>query len=179
MYSQFTEPERSTLGLLKRQRMPARDACAWRDLSTINRELRNACHATDGAYRPSKAPAEVRPELAYPTQGPDRARGPSAGYRTVARLAGMNKYTMQRIFQLQGWRVRRRAIGTGHGSRPCRRWRPHRPELGGGPVPGVGRLRRLAQLGAGDRRPYPSAAKAGSSRAAAGPTQPPRRWSRP
>ena len=36
---------------------------------------------------------------------------PSFGYRTVAGLLNMNKNTVQRIFQLKGWQVRKRAIG--------------------------------------------------------------------
>ena len=36
---------------------------------------------------------------------------PSFGYRTVAQLLGMNKNTMQRIFELMGWQVRKRAVG--------------------------------------------------------------------
>jgi putative transposase len=36
---------------------------------------------------------------------------PSFGYRTVAGLLGMNKNTVQRIFQLKGWQVRKRAVG--------------------------------------------------------------------
>ncbi len=36
---------------------------------------------------------------------------PSFGYRTVAHLLGFNKNTVQRIFQLKGWQVRKRAIG--------------------------------------------------------------------
>src|SRR5690625_838858 len=36
---------------------------------------------------------------------------PSFGYRTVAWLLGFNKNTMQRIFQLKGWQVRKRSIG--------------------------------------------------------------------
>ncbi|HMM72646.1 MAG TPA: DDE-type integrase/transposase/recombinase, partial [Rhodocyclaceae bacterium] len=36
---------------------------------------------------------------------------PSFGYRTVAGLLGMNKNTVQRIFQIKGWQVRKRAIG--------------------------------------------------------------------
>jgi putative transposase len=34
---------------------------------------------------------------------------PSFGYRTVAGLLNMNKNTVQRIFQLKGWHVRKRA----------------------------------------------------------------------
>lgn len=58
MYHQLTEPERYTLGVLKRQGMSGRAIARLlgRDPSTISREIRrNACHATDGAYRPSKA----------------------------------------------------------------------------------------------------------------------------
>lgn len=36
---------------------------------------------------------------------------PSFGYRTVARLLGFNKNTVQRVFQLNGWQVRKRSIG--------------------------------------------------------------------
>ncbi|MFT8274961.1 IS3 family transposase, partial [Kerstersia gyiorum] len=36
---------------------------------------------------------------------------PSFGYRTVAWLLGFNKNTVQRIFQIKGWQVRKRPIG--------------------------------------------------------------------
>jgi putative transposase len=36
---------------------------------------------------------------------------PSFGYRTVASLLRFNKNTVQRVFQLMGWQVRKRAIG--------------------------------------------------------------------
>ena len=36
---------------------------------------------------------------------------PSFGYRTVAWLLGFNKNTVQRIFQIKGWQVRKRSIG--------------------------------------------------------------------
>ena len=58
MYSQLTEPERYTLGRMNRAGFSARQIARVLDRShtTIGRELsRNACHATDGAYRPSKA----------------------------------------------------------------------------------------------------------------------------
>ena len=58
MYSQLTQGERYTLGVLNRHGLTGRDIARimGRDPSTISRELRrNACHATDGAYRPSKA----------------------------------------------------------------------------------------------------------------------------
>ena len=37
---------------------------------------------------------------------------PSFGYRTVAALLGMNKNTVQRVFQLKGWQVRKRSEPT-------------------------------------------------------------------
>lgn len=58
LYSQLTEQERYTVGVLKRQGMSGRSIARvlGRSPSTISREIRrNACHATDGAYRPSKA----------------------------------------------------------------------------------------------------------------------------
>ncbi|WP_420023920.1 DDE-type integrase/transposase/recombinase [Cereibacter azotoformans] len=36
---------------------------------------------------------------------------PSFGYRTVAWLLGFNKNTVQRVFQLKNWQVRKRPIG--------------------------------------------------------------------
>lgn len=55
---------------------------------------------------------------------------PYAGYRTVAWLLGENKNTVQRIFQLKGWQVRKRKSGhrprvqslPSAASRPNERW---------------------------------------------------------
>ncbi|WP_232825118.1 IS3 family transposase [Salinicola sp. RZ23] len=52
----------------------------------------------------------VRSELAAPIKALIEEE-PSFGYRTVAHLLGMNKNTVQRIFQLCGWQVRKRAVG--------------------------------------------------------------------
>ncbi len=46
---------------------------------------------------------------------------PSFGYRSVAVLLGMNKNTVQRIFQLKGWQVRKRPFASADESRPRRR----------------------------------------------------------
>jgi hypothetical protein len=57
---------------------------------------------------------EVRAEGQSGAWAPVKAlveQGPSFDYRTVAGLPGMNKNTVQRIFQLRGWQVRKRAIG--------------------------------------------------------------------
>lgn len=61
-------------------------------------------------YRPTKAPPKVQDRLAAPVKALIEAE-PSFGYRTVAGLLGMNKNTVQRIFQLKGWQVRKRPIG--------------------------------------------------------------------
>jgi putative transposase len=65
---------------------------------------------------------------------------PSFGYRTVANLLRMNKNTVQRIFQLKGWQVRRRTVG--HRPRiealssvaqcPDERWAPDLCRMWGG-----------------------------------------------
>lgn len=58
LYSQLTEPERYIVGALHRQGLSLREIGRQlqRSASTISRELkRNRCHATDSAYRPSKA----------------------------------------------------------------------------------------------------------------------------
>lgn len=61
-------------------------------------------------YRTVKSAPTVRSELAAPIKQLIEAE-PSFGYRTVAGLLGMNKNTVQRIFQLMGWQVRKRAVG--------------------------------------------------------------------
>lgn len=61
-------------------------------------------------YRPSKAAPKLRDDLVAPVKALIEQE-PSYGYRTVAGLLGMNKNTVQRIFQLKGWQVRKRAIG--------------------------------------------------------------------
>lgn len=61
-------------------------------------------------YKPTKAVPKVKPELAAPIKSLIEEE-PSFGYRTVAGLLDMNKNTVQRIFQLMGWQVRKRAVG--------------------------------------------------------------------
>jgi putative transposase len=61
-------------------------------------------------YRPVKTAPKVKPELEAPIKALIEQE-PSFGYRTVAGLLGMNKNTVQRIFQLQGWQVRKRTVG--------------------------------------------------------------------
>lgn len=85
---------------------------------------------------------------------------PSFGYRTVAAPLGMNKNTVQRIFQLRGWMVRKRVLGQRsrieakvlRAEKPDERW-----------VTGLclvlGRQRRLAQSAARDRLQYAATAR--------------------
>ena len=61
-------------------------------------------------YQPTKATPKVDEQLAAPIKAMIE-ENPSFGYRTVAHLLRMNKNTVQRIFQLKGWQVRKRAIG--------------------------------------------------------------------
>ncbi|HUH38302.1 MAG TPA: IS3 family transposase [Spongiibacteraceae bacterium] len=61
-------------------------------------------------YQPSKSAPKLRDTLVAPVKALIEQE-PSFGYRTVAGLLGMNKNTVQRIFQLKGWQVRKRAIG--------------------------------------------------------------------
>lgn len=61
-------------------------------------------------YRPTKAPAKVDPRFAEPIKAMIE-ESPSFGYRTVAHLLGFNKNTVQRIFQLKGWQVKKRPVG--------------------------------------------------------------------
>jgi len=61
-------------------------------------------------YRVHRRVPKIRDELAEPIHAMIEQE-PSFGYRTVASPLGMNKNTVQRIFQLKGWQVRKRAIG--------------------------------------------------------------------
>ena len=61
-------------------------------------------------YKPTKAAPKVDPRFADPIKAMIEAE-PSVGYRTVAWLLGFNKNTVQRIFQIKGWQVRKRPIG--------------------------------------------------------------------
>lgn len=49
-------------------------------------------------YQPVRSPPKVKPELEAPIKAMIEQE-PSFGYRTVASLLGMNKNTVQRIFQ--------------------------------------------------------------------------------
>ncbi|MEO1725347.1 MAG: hypothetical protein AAFR84_23495 [Pseudomonadota bacterium] len=61
-------------------------------------------------YRPTKAPPKVNPVFAEPIKELIE-KEPAFGYRTVAWLLGFNKNTVQRIFQIKGWQVRKRPLG--------------------------------------------------------------------
>jgi putative transposase len=61
-------------------------------------------------YRPTKAAPKVQEQIVVPIKAMIE-ENPSFGYRTVAGLLGMNKNTVQRIFQIKGWQVRRRPVG--------------------------------------------------------------------
>jgi len=62
------------------------------------------------SYRSVKSPAKVDPKYVEPIKAMIE-ESLSFGYRTVAWLLGFNKNTVQRIFQLKGWQVRKRPIG--------------------------------------------------------------------
>ena len=61
-------------------------------------------------YKPVKAEPKVQERFAEPIRKMILEE-PSFGYRTVAGLLGFNKNTVQRIFQLKGWQVKKRPIG--------------------------------------------------------------------
>ncbi|MFG7198839.1 IS3 family transposase, partial [Burkholderia pseudomallei] len=61
-------------------------------------------------YRPVKSEPKVQARFAEPIKALIE-ESPSFGYRTLAYLLGFNKNTVQRIFRLMGWRVRKRPIG--------------------------------------------------------------------
>ena len=61
-------------------------------------------------YRPVKAAPTLQDRFVAPIKAMIE-ENPSFGYRTVAHLLGFNKNTVQRIFQLKGWQVRKRSVG--------------------------------------------------------------------
>jgi putative transposase len=61
-------------------------------------------------YRPVRSEPKVQARFAGPVKALIE-KSPSFRYRTVAHLLGFNKNTVQRIFQLMGWQVRKRPVG--------------------------------------------------------------------
>lgn len=61
-------------------------------------------------YKPVKAPPKIDPAFEKPIKAMIE-ENPSFGYRTIAWLLGFNKNTVQRIFRLKGWQVRKRPVG--------------------------------------------------------------------
>lgn len=61
-------------------------------------------------YRGTKAAPKVQEHFVQHIKAMIE-ENPSFGYRTVAHLLGFNKNTVQRIFQIKGWQVRKRPVG--------------------------------------------------------------------
>jgi putative transposase len=61
-------------------------------------------------YHPTKAAPKVQERFEAPIKTMIEQE-PSFGYRTVASLLGFNKNTVQRVFQLRGWQVKKRPVG--------------------------------------------------------------------
>ena len=61
-------------------------------------------------YKPTKSAPKVQERFEKPIKAMIE-QDPSYGYRTVAGLLNMNKNTVQRIFQIRGWQVKKRPIG--------------------------------------------------------------------
>lgn len=57
-------------------------------------------------YRPGKAAPKLQERFVVPIKQMIEEE-PSFGYRTVANLLGFNKNTVQWVFQLKGWQVRK------------------------------------------------------------------------
>jgi putative transposase len=61
-------------------------------------------------YRPMKPALSLQERFVTPIKAMIE-ESPSFGYRTVAHLLGLTKNTVQRVFQLKGWQVRKRPVG--------------------------------------------------------------------
>lgn len=79
--------------------MPLAKLCAW--FGVPRRRV---------YYKPMKAAATVEARFIEPIKALIE-KEPSFGYRTVAWLLGFNENTVQRIFRIKGWQVRKRPIG--------------------------------------------------------------------
>jgi len=79
--------------------VPTTKLCRWIDVP------RRTAH-----YESVNAKLKVQDRFATPFKQMIEAE-PWFGYRTVASLLRFNKNTVQRVFQLMGWQVRKRAIG--------------------------------------------------------------------
>ncbi len=61
--------------------------------------------------KPTKAAPKLDPAIVAPIKTLIEQE-PSFGCRTVAWLPGLNKNTVQRVFQINGWQVRKRPVGS-------------------------------------------------------------------
>jgi len=61
-------------------------------------------------YQPTKAAPKVQGRFEAPIKAMIEQE-PSFGYRTVASPLGFNKNTVQRVFQLRGWQIKKRPVG--------------------------------------------------------------------
>ena len=61
-------------------------------------------------YRSQRSAPKVQPRFVEPIKAMIE-ENPSFGYRTVAHLLNFNKNTVQRIFQLKSWQVKKRPLG--------------------------------------------------------------------
>ncbi|WP_424991454.1 IS3 family transposase [Fluviibacterium sp. S390] len=86
-------------GELGLRSVPVTKLCAWFDVP------RRTFY-----YKPTKAAPKLDDKFVAPIKALIEQE-PSFGHRTVARLLGFNRNTVQRIFQIKGWQVRKRSIG--------------------------------------------------------------------
>lgn len=90
-------------------------------------------------YKPSKSAPKLNDKFVIPIKAMIE-ENPSFGYRTVAYLLGFNKNTVQRVFQLKGWQVRKRPTGArpriqalpSVANRPNERWSTDLARVWGG-----------------------------------------------
>ncbi len=83
-------------------------------------------------YKPTKAAPKVQDRFVKPMK-PMIDQDPSYGYRTLAGLLNFNKNTVQLIFQIRGWQVKRRPIRFRLRVQGMHRW-PIRQINGGQPT---------------------------------------------
>ena len=74
-------------------------------------------------YRSTRKASTIQARFAQPIKQMIE-ENPSFGYRTVAHLLDFNKNTVQRIFQLMRWQVKKRPVGF------CHRWLHIRTNVG-------------------------------------------------
>ena len=129
-------------------------------------------------YRATKGQPKLQEQFVKPIKAMIE-ENPSFGYRTVASLLDFNKNTVQRVFQLMGWQVRKRPVASGPAFRRCRLWPKLLTSAGQRTCAGFGLAKMAGRIWRWSLIATPENCWVGTSAAVADPKRQRQRWSRP